>query len=64
MAQQEQWVTITDAAVRLGVGPSKISRLVKSRQIKTKDDPIDKRLKLVDFGELEKLFESSARRQD
>lgn len=51
-----EWITITDAAVRLGVGPSKISRLVKSKQIQTMDDPIDRRVKLVDFDELQKLF--------
>ena len=51
-----QWVNITEAAIKLGIGPSKISRLVKSGKIKTIDDPIDKRVKLVDLEEVEKLF--------
>lgn len=51
-----EWVNITEAALRLKVAPSKISRLVKAQQIKTQEDPIDRRVKLVDFEELEKLF--------
>ena len=51
-----EWVNITEAAIRIGVGPSKISRLVKAGKIATVEDPIDKRVKLVDLEEVQKLF--------
>jgi len=51
-----QWMNITEAAIKIGVGPSKISRLVKSGTITVIQDPVDKRVKLVDLEEVEKLF--------
>jgi hypothetical protein len=56
-----EWMTITEAAIKLGIGPSKISRLVKSGQVQTIDDPVDKRVKLVDLEELTKLFKRHVR---
>lgn len=57
----EEWVTITEAANRLGTNPSRISRVIKERKITTKSDTLDKRLKLVDFQKLEEIFKSSYR---
>jgi len=55
-----QWVTITEAAIKLGVGTSVISRVVKDNQLKTIKNPVDKRTKLVDLEEVTKLFKRPA----
>jgi sensor domain CHASE-containing protein len=47
------------AAKRLGVSPNKISRLAEKNRIKTRDNPLDERVRLVDFNELEALFASA-----
>jgi hypothetical protein len=56
-----EWVTITEAARRLGIGASKISRVIKNKQIKPTEDPVDKRVKLVDLEEVGKLFKRHSR---
>ena len=53
----EEWVTIQEAAKRLKVGRNKISRLISRGVIKTKDNPLDARVKLVDLNELRAIFE-------
>ncbi len=57
----EEWVTITDASERLQeehirVGRNTISRLSKRGVIQTKDNPLDTRVKLINFHELRALF--------
>jgi len=55
-----EWVTVTEAAVRLGTNPSTVSRILKAnKQITTRSDTLDKRVKLVDFAKLEAVFKSS-----
>jgi len=51
-----EWVTITEAALKLGVGTSVVSRVVKDNHLKTIKNPVDKRTKLVDLEEVAKLF--------
>jgi hypothetical protein len=61
---QEEWITMTDAALRLGTTPSTISRVVKgNKEIKTKRDSLDKRVRLVDYKKLEEIFKSSYKYQ-
>jgi hypothetical protein len=55
----EQWMTMRSAARSLGVSPNKISRLAAKGRIKTRDNPLDERVKLVDFNELKILFASA-----
>ncbi len=53
----EEWVTIQEAARRLNVGRNTISRLISRGVIKTKDNPLDARVKLVNLNELRTIFE-------
>jgi hypothetical protein len=54
-----QWMTMTDAAIKLGVPTTKISRMAKDRAIETKKDTLDKRVRLVDYEEVKRVLESS-----
>ena len=56
---EPQWMSMRQAAKRLGVRPNKISRLAEKNRIKTRDNPLDERVRLVDFRELEALFASA-----
>lgn len=53
----EEWVTMTEAADRLKVRRTKISRLAGRGVIQTKENPLDARVKLVNFTELRALFD-------
>lgn len=58
-AQGEQapdWVSISEAATRLGVSGPKLSRWVKSGRIAHKKDPRDERVTFVDMNELDRIF--------
>lgn len=55
----EEWVTMSEAANRLGVSVSQISRLAQRGEIKAEVDRLNKRVKLVDFNEVRHLFEQS-----
>ena len=55
----EQWMSMRTAAKRLGVSTNKISRLASKGRITTRDNPLDERMRLVDFNELRALFESA-----
>src|SRR5215471_19353412 len=55
----EQWMSMRTAAKRLGVSANKISRLASKGRITTRDNPLDERMRLVDFNELRVLFESA-----
>lgn len=61
MQVNEEWVTMREAATRLKVTPSKLSRLAKSGKIRTKGDSVDERVTLVEFNEVRALLESSIR---
>lgn len=57
----EEWVTMTEAAERLRdeniqIGRNKISRLASRGIIKTKDNPLDARVRLVNLHELREIF--------
>jgi len=51
-----EWISMSDAAERLGISLSKISRLAALGRIQTQRDPYDERTKLVDFAELRRMF--------
>jgi hypothetical protein len=55
----EQWMSMRTAARRLGVSPNKISRLASKGRITTRENPLDERVRLVDYNELKALFESA-----
>lgn len=57
----EEWVTMTKAVKilkeeKIKIGRNKISKLATKEVIKTKDNPLDERVKLVDLNELRALF--------
>jgi DNA-binding MarR family transcriptional regulator len=47
MKVRDEWITLSEAAHLLKVSRPKMSRLVSSGLISTKDDPLDQRVKLV-----------------
>ena len=50
---------LSDAAAFLGVSNAKISRLIKTGELKCVNDPLDKRKKLVELEALERLKQGS-----
>lgn len=60
----EEWVTFADAARRLGVSKSTISRVVRKHHISTKPDTIDTRILLVDYPQLHRVMSSSVKYRD
>ena len=61
MAEQQQppveeWITMSEAARRIGISVPKISRLAANGKIATQRDPYDERVKLVNFAELRQIF--------
>jgi len=53
----EEWVTMQEAANRLKVNRNKISRLASRGAIKSRENPLDARVRLVDLIEIRALFE-------
>jgi DNA-binding MarR family transcriptional regulator len=53
----EEWVPMSEAARRLKVRVSKISRLASKGRIETRENPLDERVRLVNFTELRALFD-------
>jgi DNA-binding MarR family transcriptional regulator len=49
---------MTEAAASVGLTRQKLWALVKKGRIRTYDDPLDDRRKLVDISELKKLLEA------
>lgn len=62
--QSEEWVTMAEAAKRLKVSKSTISRIVRRNNIPTKADTVDTRLVLVEYQELHRLISSSVKYRD
>jgi hypothetical protein len=59
--KKEEWVTMSEAAARLGIAASKLSRLVKAGKIQTRKDTVDERVRLVEFNQVRDLLQSSVR---
>lgn len=55
-----EWVSISEAARRLGVSMPKLSRWVKSGRISSRKDPRDERVTFVDMTELNEIFNPNA----
>ncbi len=62
--QSEEWVTMAEAAKRLRMSKSTISRIVRRNNIPTKSDTIDTRLVLVEYHELHRVVSSSVKYRD
>jgi len=59
MAQEQEYVTMAQAARIFGVNRMKISRLLKKDIIRAYTNPYDSRSRLVKLSELEKYFQHS-----
>jgi IS30 family transposase len=59
----EEWVTLTEAAKRLKVAKSTVSRIAKRNNIPTKPDTVDTRILLVEYTQLHQLMSSSVKYQ-
>jgi predicted DNA-binding protein (UPF0251 family) len=59
----EEFITLAEAATRLKVSKSTVSRIINRNKdkIPTKSDTIDTRLMLVEYTALETVFSSSVR---
>lgn len=55
------WLTMRDAAKKLGKSQPTISRLAAKGVIQVKEDPTDKRVRLVDLEELQRLYSLRSR---
>ncbi len=53
---QDDWITMSEAARRLGINLSKISRLAALNRIETRHNPYDERTRLVNYAELRRMF--------
>jgi hypothetical protein len=53
---QEQWVTMREAATTLKLSYYKIQRLAAQGSLSTRDDVLDKRVKLVNLEEVRRVF--------
>jgi len=52
----QEWITMSEAARRLGISTTKLSRLAAKGRITTQGDPYDERVKLVNYAELRRIF--------
>jgi len=50
------WVQLSDAAKEIEISRTKLSRLVREKRVKSKRDPRDERVVLVDMQELRVMF--------
>ncbi len=69
MNTREEWVSMREAATRLKaeglkISPNKVSRLASRDKIRTQEDPLDERVKLVELNELRALFSNRLRNMD
>lgn len=53
---QDEWITMSEAAERLGITLSKISRLAALNRIETQHNPYVERTRLVNYAELRRMF--------
>jgi excisionase family DNA binding protein len=59
MSEQPSKLTVREAAEYLEVTRAKVSRMIRDGEIKCTVDPLDKRLRLINFDELVRLKKRS-----
>jgi len=52
----EQWLPMREVAERLKLSQYKLSRMAQKGAIRTKPDILDARIKLVELGEVRRVF--------
>jgi DNA-binding MarR family transcriptional regulator len=53
---EEQWLPMKEVAKILNIPDYKLSRVAQKGSIKTKPDPVDGRVKLVEVSEVKRIF--------
>jgi hypothetical protein len=53
---EEQWMSMKETALLLKISYNKLSRLVRQKAIRTQDDVLDQRAKLVEVNEVKRVF--------
>jgi excisionase family DNA binding protein len=53
---EEDWLTINEAAERLGTNRVKIWRLIKAGRLEARENPLDRREKLISSVAIEELL--------
>jgi hypothetical protein len=56
---KEEWVIMSQAAKRLNVPLTLISRLASRGDIQVKNDPLNRRIRLVEFNQVKSIIEQS-----
>ena len=56
MMNTEQWLPMKEVAEMLNISYDKLSRLVRQKIIKTQDDVLDQRVKLVEVEQVKRVF--------
>lgn len=53
---EEQWMNMGETAKLLNISYNKLSRLVRQKAIRTQEDILDQRAKLVNVEEVKRIF--------
>lgn len=53
---EEQWLPMKEVAKILNVSYDKLSRLVRQKVLRTQNDVLDQRVKLVELNEVKRIF--------
>ena len=56
MSTDEQWLPMREVANLLGIRYDKLARLARQNTIRSKDYPLDQRVRLVEVNEVRKTF--------
>ena len=56
MSIEEQWLPMREVANLLGIRYDKLARLARQNTIRSKDYPLDQRVRLVEVNEVRKIF--------
>ena len=56
VAEDTEFVTVTEAMTRLGVSKQKMADLIRDGAVKTEGSPLDKRVKLVRRADVDALL--------
>jgi predicted site-specific integrase-resolvase len=57
--QPDTWMILREAAAYLGVSAAKMSRIIKNGELRVRTDPLDRRVKFVKRGDVERLRHAS-----
>jgi len=56
MTTEEQWLPMRDVAKLLDIRYDKLARLARQNTVRSKNYPLDQRVRLVEVNEVRKMF--------